>query len=647
MTFMLFVYAILLTVWIVQLSGRIDRMEAGRAPAPLSPVRKQVATSATPAAVAPAPAAQVRKPAQPERSFEETIGGHWFQWLGIGALIIALVFFLKWAFDNGIIGPLGRTLIGYVLAVGAMVAGHALRKRYGLWSLTFTGGGALASYIVTWTAFHRYGLLPESAATLLYVLTTAITCVLAGHYNAKNLAVFGILGGFFTPLLTGGSGSAFEVLFYILILDLGVLALAHMRRWHDLNAVACMGTVAWEFMVLLDMDASRTLGITFLSLFGMLYIAIPAVYTLVHRLRSEQADIAILIGSAVAHFLILINWLEESPSIRSEYDALCALLFAGIFAAYTIGVYLRNRQDTRLVFSSLSLTVLFATLAVPLHFTGIWVPVLWSIEAAVLLVVALQINDRTLQQFAWPVMAAAYFWFFFVPDGGTSLVYSADGFWLSMGWALLFLSFAVIALQRGGPVSVGVLAVALASIVLLVVALFAQLGDAQRSQLSFWQRAVQAIALIGGSYVVLFQARRKWQQLTPEERQGMTALGTGVQIVTVSYLTAEFVRGVQDGYLLSGIGSKYQVMQVGVSILWAVYGSVALILGFAGRFTALRVFSVLLLLLAVAKLTLVDFFSLGTGARVIGFTVLGVLLVAASFLYQHFKNEVKGFLKGK
>jgi uncharacterized membrane protein len=652
MQFILFVYAVVLTIWIAQLSGRIERIERGKPAVRPAPTPKLAAQSA--AKISPAPQATLRtappqvRSTAPSASFEETVGAHWFQWLGIGALIIALVFFLKWAFDNGIIGPSGRTMIGYILAIGAMGAGHVLRKRYGSWALTFTGGGALASYIVTWTALHRYGLMDESVAMLLNILTTVATCVLAGRYNALGLALCGIIGGFFTPILTGSEGSVFMLLSYVLLLDLGVLVLAHMRRWHALNFAAFIGTAFWEtYAFVFEADASLQMGIVFIALFASLYLAIPAAYTLVRKLPSQDADISILIANGLFHFAVLMFWLSEHSTIFESVDAFCAVIFGLAFGAYSVGVYMRNPRDARLLVTSLSLAVLFVSIAVPMQFTGIWIPLIWSIEAALLLIASMELQGHTLQRFAWPVMGVAYFWFFFVPDGRETLLFSPAGFWLGLLWAAMFIAFAFMAMERAGTLSAPVLAFAFAGAVFLTVLLFAHVALPARSTLSFTQRLIEAGALIGGGYLVLAQAKRKWQKLSADERHGMVALGIGVQIVTVSYLTAEYLRGVDDGYLLSGIGSKYQAKQVGVSMLWAVYGALTLIAGFAIRLGALRSFSVGLLLLAVAKMTLVDFFSLGTGARVIGFTVLGILLVAASFLYQHFKNEVKGFLQGK
>ena len=78
-------------------------------------------------------------------------------------------------------------------------------------------------------------------------------------------------------------------------------------------------------------------------------------------------------------------------------------------------------------------------------------------------------------------------------------------------------------------------------------------------------------------------------------------------------------------------------------MLWAVYSVGTLVIGISKGIKPLRLFGIVVLLVAIAKLTLMDFAMLGTGARIVGFTVLGILLVASSFLYQRNKEKMKTF----
>lgn len=587
----------------------------------------------------------VTAPVTQEKSFEDRIGGNWFQWLGIAALVIALLFFLKWTFDNGWIGPTGRIFIGYVLCAAAMYAGDRLRAKYGEWSLAFTGGGALGCYIVTWIALHTYQLFPSPVAFAIYILTTLVVCLLAAYYSALPLAAFGIIGGLITPMLLGSGGSMFGLLLYILILDLGICALAHVRQWRVLHVIGLIGTALYEVMALASRELERPTAIAFALLFMAIYLLVPLVYNLWKRQKSEQADVLLLVGNALFHFWLFLQWLGMTPGLREQYDALLALGFAVLFLLWSEEIYRRNRADTPMVLGSVSLAVLFTSLAIPMQFGGMWVPLAWSLESAFLLWVALELKDARLKRFGWIVMGAAYLWYFFggLESGREIINPMYHDPMLFLIWAFLFVGIASLAFGREDRKEYGLLPFAAIGLGVLTLSFGLNLLNPARSPLSILERFFEALALIGGSYAVLWQAKSKWSTLSESEKQGFTTLGIGVQIVTLFYLSNEYARAIYERRLFAGTLRPQQYLQVGLSILWALYASLALVIGIMRNWKPLRLFGMIVLLIAIAKLTLIDMFSLGTGMRIIGFTILGGLLVSASFLYQRKKEALKEF----
>ena len=641
---------LVLFIWVIVLSKRtgdlrreMDELREGKVGAKARAVPAAAEPEEPPVEQIKPQTKKVSEPAAPQRSFEERVGMQWFQWLGIAALIAALLFFLKWAYDNNLIGPTGRTVIGYVLAGIAIVAGDRLRGKYGVWSLAFTGGGALASYIVTWYALHNYQLFPSSVAMMVYVLTTVVICLLAGYYNSIPLAAFGIIGGLLTPLLTGEGGSVIGLLTYVLILDVGVLALSHMRNWRTLNGLAFVGTLLWEGYAFAEGGVDRQTAFLFMAAFGTIYLLVPAMYNIMRRSPGEFCDLVILIGNGIAHFALVLGWLEQTPGLREQMDGPIALGFAVIFLWVAYGIYKQNKKDTPLVLSGLSLTVLFTSVAIPLQLNNTWTSVAWSVEAAFLLWMALYLKDKRIQLFAWPVMGAAYWWYLFMPEGTSiPLVFLPVGFWIFLLWALMLSTMAVMALQSNDKETRPIIPFALCGGVILLYALFLQVQDG-RGDATFLHRFIETAAIIGGSYAVLLQALRQWSSLNAEERRGFITLGIAVQIITVSYLTYEFVLAVENKWLFAGAQRPDQMAQMGTSIFWGFYSVLTLVVGFVKGWRPLRLFGMTLLLVTIAKLTLIDLSSLGTGYRVVGFAILGALLIGASFLYQRNKAQFKEF----
>ena len=82
-------------------------------------------------------------------------------------------------------------------------------------------------------------------------------------------------------------------------------------------------------------------------------------------------------------------------------------------------------------------------------------------------------------------------------------------------------------------------------------------------------------------------------------------------------------------------GSGAIVRQAGWSVWWGAFAVAAVVIGFARRTAALRYFGLILLAVTLGKVVTVDFLvgGVGTGARILSFAGLGLLLLGTSVLY--------------
>ena len=84
--------------------------------------------------------------------------------------------------------------------------------------------------------------------------------------------------------------------------------------------------------------------------------------------------------------------------------------------------------------------------------------------------------------------------------------------------------------------------------------------------------------------------------------------------------------------------------QLSISVVWAIYGGAMLTIGIARRSKLLRVMALLLLGLTIFKVFLFDLSSLEKLYRIISFIVLGMILLAVSFLYQRYRQRLAEFI---
>ncbi|MHC4835935.1 MAG: DUF2339 domain-containing protein, partial [Planctomycetota bacterium] len=83
-----------------------------------------------------------------------------------------------------------------------------------------------------------------------------------------------------------------------------------------------------------------------------------------------------------------------------------------------------------------------------------------------------------------------------------------------------------------------------------------------------------------------------------------------------------------------------RLSQMYMSVAWAIYAAVLIVLGFIFRAAGIRYLSLLIFAVLLGKINL-DIWHLGTQYRIATFLTTGLILIGVSLLYQFLKN--KGF----
>lgn len=166
-----------------------------------------------------------------------------FAWLGGAALFLAMGLFLQYSIQHGLISPAGRVAIGLLVGAGALAGGDALRKK-GDWAGQATSGAGVAIlYASLFAAHSRYALLGTTATFVGMALVTLTAGLLAVRRQSFVVAVLGLAGGFLTPyLLATNEDHPIALFLYVLLLDVGGIAVARRRRWLSIVFVALVAT---------------------------------------------------------------------------------------------------------------------------------------------------------------------------------------------------------------------------------------------------------------------------------------------------------------------------------------------------------------------------------------------------------------------
>ena len=150
------------------------------------------------------------------------------------------------------------------------------------------------------------------------------------------------------------------------------------------------------------------------------------------------------------------------------------------------------------------------------------------------------------------------------------------------------------------------------------------------------------LVVIAGWFVcaALFRARSK-ADAAPGQRtklfHGMLVWGA---MLVVWLPTFEIMRSFRFEPFRERFADPTLAMHVALSVFWSVSAVVLLAIGFARRIAPLRYLAITLFGVTVLKVFIVDLANLETVYRIVSFIVLGILLLAASFLYQQLSARI-------
>jgi uncharacterized membrane protein len=510
--------------------------------------------------------------------------------VGILAVLIGVAWFLKLAFDNHWIGPMGRIAIGLLAGAGLIAWSELFQRRgYVLFSHSLKAIGSGTLYLSLWAAFSVYGLLPAWAAFAAMIAVTAFNGFMAWRRDAELLALYAILGGVSTPLLVSTGGNHEITLFsYLLILDLAVLALVALKPWSRLLFVAFWSTAffvfGWWVGFYTQEQAVRTA--VFVGCFFLIFALAPRLV----RVDFAEPDrlsawdhLAMVIMPLVNACLGFVAFYGLLTPAAAKWAAPWLAVLFGAFYLLILRLPKQGVLRTSPALLSalhLAIAVVFLTIAIPLKTHGRWLTIGWLVEGVALIWLATRFGQRLVQALA-----------------------------------LLCLALGIVALVIVNPV--------------------AATTPVFNQRFGTYIVAIAVFALVGW---LAWKTRDDQQPEPPVPWRGLA--GGSVLVVNGLILLAVSLEIHSYWWLLRWRGVPAQAhnysiyAQFSYSAFFMLFGAALLAVGFWRRSSFLRWQSLVLLAVTIAKVFLVDITRLSQGLRIVSFLGLGALLLVVSFAYQ-------------
>lgn len=580
------------------------------------------------ASVAPSPApAPSYAPVVVESGEEKS--ARWLGWVGVIMLLLGVSFFLKYAFDNGYIGPMGQVAIGVIAGIVSIGIGQKLREKYLNYSDILLGAGVGILYFSIYAGFAFYDpvVISQPVAFMLMILVTALSMVIAIAGNTMGIAIIGVVGGFMTPmLLSTGENHEVTLSLYLLMLNVGVLGVSWFTKWVKLNYLTFIGTVMvfggwmgsfyWR-----DPEGQLALTFFFLTMFFLVFLANSILHHLTRKEASTSGDLILICLNAMGYMGVCYSILEPK-----HHDVLgfLALVLAALYLVISYVAYAAEKRDRTLNLTLPGIAVVFLSIAIPLQLTEYWISIAWLIESIVLVYVGLMLKEKPIQAFGFIVLLLGMMSMLDdvakIRNVGLSDISSGlPGLTpvMNMGFFLLLLGVAVFyALawlygkneatpsDRKKIISVFLVLANLLTVYLVTTEVsFKYIADIARVEQRAYADAAKE-AQYGGVYV---ESNVNYEQLSARR---------------------------------STIESLQSRSSMVITVLWALYATLLLVIGFMRRMRVLRLFGLIFFFVTACRV-FIYVWEQGALYRIFSTIAVGVIALSAAFLYAKYKDRIK------
>jgi uncharacterized membrane protein len=261
--------------------GIVGFFRAGRALAELAALRQRLAQpiEITPAAIEPAPLATAEPTAEapspepppleppplepiptqpqpkPRRDLEAVLTTRWGVWLGAAALLMAGVFLIRYAVDQGLLGPAVRCTLATLLGAALVAAAEWLHRRPARLPgvadqapPALAAGGVAVWFGAAYGAGVLYALLPPLAGFALMAVASLAGLALSLRHG-RLVAAVGLVGAFVTPALVQTEAPSLPGLFlYLLFVTAAALTVVRITAWVWLGWATTIAGAAWALL---------------------------------------------------------------------------------------------------------------------------------------------------------------------------------------------------------------------------------------------------------------------------------------------------------------------------------------------------------------------------------------------------------------
>lgn len=158
----------------------------------------------------------------------------WLYWLGVGLLLLGVVFLFSYSVEQGWLIPPVRSAFGLLLGAALFWLGYSRNTGESIRQFLM-GSGIGALYITGFATFQLYTFISYPVAFFFMIAVTVLSFGTSIRQNSATLSLIGTLGGLATPfLLYEDEGSLLLLMLYTCTIMTGAAAIYQFKKWGSL-----------------------------------------------------------------------------------------------------------------------------------------------------------------------------------------------------------------------------------------------------------------------------------------------------------------------------------------------------------------------------------------------------------------------------
>ena len=372
-------------------------VDVPRIPTPIPPPPPVTPPAASARVSAPPPIAPLRSASssstaqhriQSASAIEDALGRNWLNKIGIVLLVVGIASFGIYEFRQ--LGPQLKDVLLYAVSFAFLGGGVFVEKRdrYRVLGYTLIGGGWATLYFTTYALNHVAAMRVVQSEVFDLILMLVVAFAMVVHtlrYRSQLVTGLAFLLGYFTVTLSQDKVYSLSA---GLILAIGLVTIVIRMGWYELEIFGILSSFLNHFYWLyrlLGPEGAQHQAFPDYHVSTLLLFFYWLTYRISYVVRKPKNPFEEHISTAAAllNTLLLLGVLKFQ-SVQPELAWIALLVVGAMEFGFGQLSMVKRRREAFVVLTVLGAALMAA--AVPFHYTGNDVAILWLIGAEVFLI---------------------------------------------------------------------------------------------------------------------------------------------------------------------------------------------------------------------------------------------------------------------